>query len=117
MQYELKITGHKTMAYLGLYEHEQRSKREIIINITISFLSPPIACITDEIDDTFCYDSIIRTIDDTLSSKRFKLIEHITQCLYNELSNRIQNQAKLSIEVIKPSPNDKIAYSSFSIID
>ena len=115
MKYELKIMGHRNMAFLGLYEHEQASKREIIINIIITFNEPPKACFSDDIEDTVCYDSIINIIDEILSSNRFKLVEHITHCIYNKLSIYLKNYANLSVEVVKPNPNDKIDYSSFLI--
>ena len=115
MKYELKIIGHRNMAFLGLYEYEQRSKREIIINIIITFDTLPTACISDNIEDTICYDSIINIIDEILSSMHFKLIEHITHYIYNKLSIYLKNYANLSVEVIKPNPNDKIDYSAFSI--
>ena len=48
--------------HLGWTKAEQRKKQRVTLNLVIHLPKPPDACRTDKLDDTYCYDKIIKQI-------------------------------------------------------
>jgi FolB domain-containing protein len=79
-----RLVLHKLefFVYLG-WKHTERKKRQIVtVDIDIQFAHPPIACTTDFLDDTFCYDTLNQTIKKNLKARKFFLLEHLTHEIY-----------------------------------
>ncbi len=74
----IKIKNFEFKAILGIYEWEEKFEREIILNATIE-TSYDQGRFTHDIKDTIDYDEIIAKIKNFLSSKKFRLIEEMTQ--------------------------------------
>lgn len=117
MKYILRITGHKVYVFLGKNEWEKLRKRLAIINIQMFFNKKPEACDNDDISGTYCYSSIVRTLNAALSEKQFELVENMTRFVYDHIKSQIGDAVKISVEVIKPSPMEWVDATSFVIDD
>lgn len=87
--------------YLG-WGHTERKKRQIVtVDIDIQFTHPPIACKTDLLNDTFCYDTLNQTIKKNIKSKKFFLLEHLTHEIYTIVKTFLPLKNKITICVTK----------------
>lgn len=87
--------------YLGWLKTEQTEKLRVTCDIKIQFLTPPIACETDHLTDTYCYDSLIKKIKQLLADKKFYLIETLAQTLHQFIKQQFKEAIKLSICITK----------------
>lgn len=63
---------------VGIFEHERKTKQEVVINLTIyADLSKP--CASDNIDDTINYKSLKQDILSMVESSGFFLIEKMAE--------------------------------------
>lgn len=77
---------------MGVSEHEQKQPQAISLSVTVDFDYPPLGCKTDDINDTLCYDTLIHTIRASLKQNQpFRLLEHLTHCLYADMMTTITN--------------------------
>ena len=86
---------------LGWSVDERIKKQRVLIDLDITFLKPPRACLTDKLEDTFCYDQIIKLMNSSISSRKFHLIEHLTHELYNVVKATFPPHTKLNIRLTK----------------
>lgn len=96
----IKIKNLRLKTILGVYDWEENIDREIIINAEIQTdLIDSLK--SDDIADTIDYDSIIATIKNLITKKRFKLIEKMAAELINEImqDQRIK-RCKLEIDKV-----------------
>lgn len=104
---------------LGWPEQERLQKQTVKVDITVCYLEPPLACITDELDDTFCYAELIQTIQNHVASASFRLLEHLAQSIYRVLKSTLPSHLKIKIEITKwpPSISNLIDGACFSYGD
>lgn len=86
---------------LGWTDEERSQKQTITIDIKIRFKKPPKACTTDNLADTFCYDTLIKEINNYVDPREFRLIEHLGHEVYQLAKNNVKNEALISIIVNK----------------
>lgn len=97
----LSISNLELPVYLGWSSSERRIKQVISLDITIHFLSLPKACITDKLNDTVCYSTLIQKIRDHLVGKKFNLIEHVCHELYQLTKPLLPKQSVLTLTLSK----------------
>ena len=94
--------------HLGCGEAEKQNAQLVSFNINLSFKVPPIAIVTDQLDDTVCYLKLTQTIQNLCQNKRFNLIEHLVydvhQAVVERLENNSQNITDLKVTVNKLAP-------------
>jgi dihydroneopterin aldolase len=103
----LQIDKIVTHAHLGETAEERSTAQLIHINLTLSFTQAPQACITDQIDDTICYDRLARNIVEFVQSREFALVEHLSYEIYQLLYERIGHLVKIKVALEKlalPTP-------------
>lgn len=107
----IKIKNFKFKTILGIYEWEESFDREIIINAAIH-TDHDSARYTKNINDAIDYDQIITKIKNSLTSKKFKLIEELAQEILDLImqDSRIK---KCEVEVDKVKVVENV--ESFSI--
>lgn len=104
---------------LGWTENERTSFQKIKVEIKIIFATAPAACQTELLEDTLCYAQVIEKIQQELSKKEFKLIEHLSYSLY-ELIKKTYTDIQLftGVRVTKKIPIDDVTgHASFSYAD
>ena len=86
---------------LGWSEAERGQKQIILLDIMINFAEPPKACITDQLEDTYCYDTLIKQLVETIAPKSFKLIEHLAYEIYVFIKKFFSQAVSVNIIVTK----------------
>ena len=93
---QLELTLH-----LGWPENEILKKQTVLLDIEIQFAKPPIACISDQLDDTLCYSKLIQLIRDHILPKHFHLIEHLSYSIYQLIKPLVPNPSKMIVHITK----------------
>jgi FolB domain-containing protein len=101
---ELYIRGYKTRIILGNAMCEQEEPREIIMNISFRWSSGPYACQSDDLKDTICYDSLLKTVKNALDGHIFHLVERFAQYVYDIIHASVGKDVAVRVEVVKPHP-------------
>lgn len=95
----IKIKNLRVTTSIGIYDWEKNFARDIIINAKIT-TDHRDSLISDNINDTIDYDSIIGRIKDVISNNQFKLIEKLTQEILDAIMSD-QRVVECTVEVDK----------------
>jgi dihydroneopterin aldolase len=100
--------------HLGWTEEEQLQKQPVMLDIDIIFPEPPLACITDRLEDTYCYAVLARHIQTKIASRSFCLLEHVAHEIYQLVKSSFSPTLSVNITVTKkPVISSVIAGVSF----
>jgi len=102
--------------YLGVSEEEQRDHQHITLDLILHFQPPPVACQTDQLTDTYCYQTLISQLQASCENKRFHLIESLTQYLFHTIKCAYPNCA-IDLSLTKNPPIDEVAACTYRISD
>lgn len=97
----LTLNGLQLSVFLGVYPEEKIKPQPVSIDARVRFLEPPPACHTDRLEDTYCYDKIIKHLKENLSARRFQLVENLAQTLYELLKVYFPPGVVLSVRITK----------------
>src|SRR3990167_5877044 len=86
---------------LGWGDQERQQTQTILLDISILFPQPPRAIETDQSQDTLCYDNLIDTIQHYISTKHFRLIEHLAAEIHRFIKTQLPPSIKLCIRLTK----------------
>lgn len=112
-QLELKIA-------LGAGNQERANPQSIWIDIDMQFQTPPRACHTDQLNDTYCYDSLTQKIAEHITPRSFHLLEHVAHEIYQIIKKSYTESIEVLVKVTKKpllSSNLNIANASFTYGD
>jgi len=87
--------------FVGHYAAERETKQKIWVDIELIFASPPLACTTDQLENTFCYQALTKQLQDKLTSDVFHLIEYLAFRIYDLIKNLCGPNVSVSVEVTK----------------
>jgi FolB domain-containing protein len=87
--------------FLGHDQAERTQRQRIAVDIHIDFVKPPIACVTDQLTDTVCYDTLNQTIMKHITSKEFRLLEHLAYEIYSCVKTFLSLDSRVRIGVTK----------------
>ena len=104
LQCSLSINQFEVPVFLGWPDKEREHRQIVSIDIHISISSPPKACHTDNLDDTFCYDHLTQQIRAKLAEKSFRLVEHLTHTILTISKELIPDTIMISVNVTKKPP-------------
>lgn len=100
-------TNLLTIQSLALATHigwtaQERSKRQIIlVDITIAFAKTPKACLSDQLDETYCYDTLVNQLHQHIRSTSYRLIEHMAYDIHAVMKTLLPKKTRISIVVTK----------------
>ena len=97
----LALNGLQLSVFLGVYPEEKIKQQTVNIDAIVRFPTPPKACESDRLDDTYCYDKIIKYLKEQLGTRRFQLVEHFSQTLYELLKAYFPAGVALAVRVTK----------------
>lgn len=98
----LDINNLEVSLSIGINEEELSCVQDLIINLTIYFLSPPRACNTEKISDTICYANVIDHIHDFCALKHYSLIESFANELFTSIRSKfLSDNEKLTLQLCK----------------
>lgn len=105
MQSVLEINKLALDLFIGAEVLERSQLQEIECNISIYFSSIPKGCFSGKIDDTICYDELVKLIKDFCLNREFNLIEELCLVLFQLLKSKLPNKEdKLKLEIYKKPP-------------
>lgn len=104
MSYSLEIKQLFLQINIGVEQEERDVPQEIEFYFKISFAKMPESCLSDNIEDTICYDKLIFSIKQFLNGKTYKLIENLGFEIHNFLKTQIPGQ----IILVRVSKKPKI---------
>ncbi len=86
---------------LGVTEAERLQTQTILVDIDIDFPTPPVACITDQLEDTYCYDVLTQHISKKIMPKTFYLLEHLAHEIYQLVKSASSQPITVNVKVTK----------------
>jgi len=99
------INGLVIPCLIGVRDHEQIEKQNVIITITLS-VDTQKAGQTDELDDTVSYSDIAREVTKMAENSHFKLLEKLAQAVADVcLKNKQIKKVKILVEKPKAIAN------------
>lgn len=87
--------------HLGWPTAERINKQKVLLDVKLGFSEPPRACVTDELTDTYDYDSLIQTILKETESKEFRLIELMGAHIYQIIRKMLPDVDKVQVAIAK----------------
>jgi FolB domain-containing protein len=103
-QSRIHLAGLELSLFLGWPESERETPQTILLDVCIQFLEPPSACISDDLSDTFCYESLVNAIKATVQARPFRLLEHLGHTIYQTIKALLPHPHTLQI-CVKKQPN------------
>ncbi len=113
----IKIKNLKLKTIIGVFKWEEKVERQIIINVEIEtdFLQ---STKTDDIADTVDYDLVSKKIKELVATKRYKLIEKMTQEIVDLiLENKKIKRCKVEVDkvgIIENSDSVSVVIEKFN---
>lgn len=98
---QLAINNLALEVNLGWPDAERKKQQTILLDLTIEFNEPPIACSSDELKDTVCYSELILQIKREIDAKPFHLIEHLGAEVYKIAKAYIPFDCKIAVRISK----------------
>jgi dihydroneopterin aldolase len=99
MFYQLVLDNISVDVHLGHLEKERSLPQRVLLDITLRFVHPPLACLTDDLHDTICYASLSCDLQKFCAGRSFKLIETLGYQLYHFIKLRIAEITPEKIDV------------------
>ena len=97
----LLIRGLELSVYLGWPEDERQAPQTVYLDIEIGFKDAPKACLTDNLDDTFCYAILINHLKETISTKKFRLIEYLGHEIHQFIQSQLSTFSRVTVRITK----------------
>ena len=109
---KLVVSELDLLVYLGCRIHEKKKKQTISVTIEINFRDMPAGVNTDEIEDTVCYSTLVKHIQNFVKNKKFNLVENFSKevhnCVYDFLAERKYSKTLVRVIVHKNIPGAAI---------
>lgn len=90
--------------HLGWPDAERLTKQLVWLDIALFFPKAPEACLTDHLDDTFSYETLCHLIQEKISEKPYRLIEHVGYEIYTLVKKTLPQGMLIDICVTKKPP-------------
>lgn len=100
----LEVRGVQLFVHLGFSESERAKKQEVIADINIFFSKEPRATVTDQLNDTICYHTLINDLRAFVLEKQFAMVEKLSADIFDFLQNRLDPQLKIYLGITKTHP-------------
>lgn len=97
----LEINGFVLPIFLGWPDAERKSEQTITLDIEIHFRTPPLACSTDKLEDTFCYSHLADILHEQIAHQAFHLIENATKVIYELIKSEVPCDATVIVHLRK----------------
>ena len=101
---QLSLEGLCYFVHLGCSEAERATPQEIQVSIILKFAQPPMACESDNLEDTLCYAHLEKEISKVCSSKSFQTVEHLAYLCWRSAKAQCKSEIEITIRVRKLNP-------------
>ncbi len=114
--YKLKLKNVVINAYLGVYDFEQQTAQEVLLDLCVAYHQIPKGCFSDQLEDTVCYADINALLIQTALKKRYQLIEHLAYTLLHAVVDMLKEYSvDIYLELHKKPPLDNVSVASFCV--
>lgn len=119
MNYQLILKDICLEVKLGYSEEERLLPQKVLLEIKLQFANLPLACTTDDLENTICYAPLACCLQEFCKDRSFKLIEALAYELYQFLKGKLEKFSEVSIFLCltKNPPLDNLREASFVISD
>ncbi len=101
----LALQDWQVMLHLGVSAAERAQPQSVAIDLQIQFTSLPPACQSDRLEETICYDQLLRSLKIRLEMQQYHLLEYLAYQLYRWVQELLPATAQLSyLKVTKLTP-------------
>ena len=90
--------------FLGHTDEERAHPQPVEIWAAVAFKQAPQANQNDELEDTVCYDQLVKIIKTVCHERDFRLIEFLAQKIYDCIRLELNPEDRLAIKVTKLNP-------------
>lgn len=97
----LIIKNFELTVSLGWTEEERSHKQTVRLDIELRFPNPPMACQSDELNETYCYDDLTNKVRDYVADKSFRLVEYLSGEIYLLVKKQMHHSVLVKIELTK----------------
>ncbi len=101
MTARLKINQFELSLFLGWSAEERAEAQTIFLDIDLVFGEPPLACTTDNLNDTVCYFELTEKLRSQFTEKPFRLIEHLAHEIYAFIKKHTCPSMKVLVHLTK----------------
>jgi dihydroneopterin aldolase len=113
--YTLTLHDLTLNVILGVFDFEKEVPQTININLTLDFLTMPLACESDKHQDAICYAGLAEYLQNFCHAKTFQMIEHLSLQLTLQTQKYLSIPANISLEIFKNPPVDNLRLASFKV--
>mgnify|MGYP001597833778 CR=1 FL=1 len=97
----MQLNGLELSVNLGWPQGERKKTQIVSLTVIICFPTPPLGCTSDQLTDTYCYDSLIQSIKNGLADRDFRLLEHLGYEIHRIITENLPPDFKIHISVTK----------------
>lgn len=101
MKTSLSLRGLELSVRLGWPDNERKEPQTVQVDIDIAFPSPPKACETDHLDDTFCYAKLSALMREKIAARSIHLIEYLSHEIYHIVKSTLPPDTKITVRIYK----------------
>jgi 7,8-dihydroneopterin aldolase/epimerase/oxygenase len=100
----IELRGLVLPVVLGWLADERQQPQQVVVDFNLKFLTPPKACVSDNLEDTFCYDTLTATLRQKVIDGEFRLLEHLGHEIYQHIKSYVNDNTKVGVRVKKQPP-------------
>lgn len=97
----LAINGLELDVFLGWPDEERLQKQKVWLDVKMRFAAALKACVSDDLNDTVCYQHLIHDLREHLIDKKFKLVEHLTHEIYRFIETNVPKDTAIFVTLTK----------------
>lgn len=97
----LSINGFELPVYLGWPDAERQQAQTVRVDLVIQLKKLPKACETDQLQDTFCYDTLLEHLRAKIYNRQFHLIEYLTKEIHTIIKTMLPVDCQLTVSTLK----------------
>ncbi|MDX1901605.1 MAG: dihydroneopterin aldolase [Gammaproteobacteria bacterium] len=87
--------------HLGWPKSERDTKQQVMLDIHLHFSEQPKGCVTDRLEDTFCYAALTEYLHDQIKNRSFHLLEHFTAEVHQIIQSFLPSSVMIEVCVTK----------------
>ncbi|HSW93703.1 MAG TPA: dihydroneopterin aldolase [Gammaproteobacteria bacterium] len=97
----LTLNGLELSVNLGWPQGERKKSQIVTLDVSIFFPEPPSGCKTDQLEDTWCYDALIKIIKREIADRDFRLLEHLGHEIHGIITEHLPPDFPVRIRLTK----------------
>lgn len=101
MTSRLKLNQLELSLFLGWSAEERMETQSIYLDIELTFLNPPAACLSDDLKETICYFELTEKLRHHFTQQTFRLIEHLAHEVYQFIKKQVDSELNVLIHLTK----------------